>query len=213
MKLESTAYNMPHTLPLAAETDITGLEKIFGQLIQRHESLRTSFHMENETPVQKIHTTVPFKIETLQIQGTETINHQLMQAKRKFFRPFQLVKAPLLRAAVLVTTETGEANATGTRILLLDMHHIITDGTSQEILTKELFSIYAGESLTPLRLQYRDYAEWQNNKKQKEHMKQQEEAWLKRLSGELPVLTLPTDYPRPLVQTFEGSHIDFDLNK
>ncbi|MCP4152199.1 MAG: amino acid adenylation domain-containing protein, partial [bacterium] len=211
MKLESTAYNMPHTLPLATETDIPQLETIFAQLIQRHESLRTTFHLMHETPVQKIHPTVQFKIETLQLDETGEINNRIARAKHTFFRPFELTKAPLLRAAVVEVKGTGKTNTT--RILLLDMHHIITDGTSQDILTKELYAIHAGENLPPIRIQYRDYAQWQNSRNQKEHMKQQEEVWTQLLSGELPVLALPTDYPRPLVQTFEGSHIDFDLNK
>jgi hypothetical protein len=96
-------------------------------------------------------------------------------------------------------------------IFLFDMHHIISDGTSMGILVKEFVKLYEGEVLPELGLQYKDYAEWHNELLQTADMKKQEAFWLERLSGELPVLDLPTDYPRPAVQTFEGSRLDFRL--
>ncbi|MCP4148318.1 MAG: AMP-binding protein, partial [bacterium] len=99
------------------------------------------------------------------------------------------------------------------RYMLIDMHHIITDGTSQEVLLKELFAMYAGETLPPLKLQYKEYAGWQNSSKQKQSTKQQEEFWLNRFAGEHAVLNLPTDYPRPEIQRFKGKAISFQLSK
>ena len=90
------------------------------------------------------------------------------------------------------------------------MHHIISDGASVSVLIDEMTKLYAGEALEPLRIQYKDYAVWQQHLLTERH-KMQEEYWLKELDGELPVLTLPTDYPRPSVQTFEGSRISFSL--
>ncbi|MCP4149528.1 MAG: AMP-binding protein, partial [bacterium] len=133
---------------------------------------------------------------------------RLTAAKEAFFRPFDLKQAPLLRVGLIKIKDTP----TG-QLLLLDMHHIITDGTSQEVLTKELFDLKTGKNLPPLKLQYRDYAEWQNSSKQKRLIKGQEEAWLKIFPGEIPELTLPTDYPRPIIRGFEGSHIAFQLTK
>ncbi|MCP4157707.1 MAG: hypothetical protein GY757_58905, partial [bacterium] len=130
-----------------------------------------------------------------------------------FFRPFELTNPPLLRVAVIETTHTGTTRDLKERFLLLDMHHIITDGTSQEVLIKEFLALYDGENLPPLELQYKDYAEWQNSRKQKELTKQQEEYWLNLFSGELPVLSLPTDYPRPVIQSFEGNNLSFMLNE
>ncbi|MCP4147534.1 MAG: non-ribosomal peptide synthetase, partial [bacterium] len=205
MEHESTAYNMPYTIPLANETEPVRLEKAFKKLIRRHESLRTSFHMINERLVQKLHPEVEFKIDNYNPQpGNQNSN-------AGFFRPFELSKAPLLRVGIVETT--GKENANHNRKMILDMHHIITDGTSQEILTKELLAIYAGESLPPLKLQYKEYAQWQNRKKQTELKKQQEEYWLNRYPGELPLLNLPTDNPRPEIQRFEGNRISFALNK
>ncbi|MCP4146641.1 MAG: non-ribosomal peptide synthetase, partial [bacterium] len=128
--------------------------------------------------------------------------------RETFFRSFRLSKAPLLRVTVIETTHTGIE-----RYMLLDMHHIISDGASMDILTKEFFALSAGENLPPLKLQYRDYAEWQNSTKQKESNHRQEEFWIKTFSGELPALYLPTDYTRPKMRSFEGNKIAFTLNK
>ncbi|MCP4158079.1 MAG: amino acid adenylation domain-containing protein, partial [bacterium] len=229
MARENTAYNLPQVIPFVKYWASENLQNFFNKLIQRHESLRTSFHMVSpitpggviptapgvEIPVQKLHDEVNFKIEyyKTRAEGHEAgdeVSH-LDKVKKTFFRPFELSRAPLLRVAIIetVAAETGNHN----RLMLLDMHHIITDGTSRTILTKDFFALSAGKSLTPLRLQYKDYAEWQNNSKQKILKKQQEEFWLNLFSGELPVLELPTDYPRPAMQSFEGNKISFELNK
>ncbi|MCP4148168.1 MAG: non-ribosomal peptide synthetase, partial [bacterium] len=154
------------------------------------------------------------------------------RAQLEFFRTFDLAEAPLLRVGIVETTgadterEKPGSNAHHThnvhpvhpvhpvhnRFMLIDMHHIITDGTSLEILTREFFALNAGENLTPLKLNYRDYAGWQSSRQQQQLMKQQEEYWVEKFSGEIPVLNLPTDYPRPLIQSFEGNTQHFTLN-
>jgi len=93
------------------------------------------------------------------------------------------------------------------------MHHIITDGTSQAILEREFMSLYRGEPLVPLRLQYKDFSRWQKWEEQQKPLKQQEQYWLSVFSGELPVLNLPTDSPRPLIQSFEGNTVNFVINE
>ncbi len=99
-------------------------------------------------------------------------------------------------------------------ILLFDLHHIITDGTSQSVLEREFYSLYSysGGELPLLRLQYKDFAIWQNSKKQQELIKDQEKYWLKRFFDTLPVLNLTADFSRPLVQSFEGAVVNFVLN-
>ncbi|NIM15222.1 MAG: hypothetical protein GTO45_24935, partial [Candidatus Aminicenantes bacterium] len=214
------AYNMPHILRLVEDIQIHRLEHTFKQSIARHESLRTSFHMKDEEPVQRIHEAgeVEFEItyydleaekrkqeakEIVQEQGLPTANVQ-RQLPTDFFRPFDLSKAPLLRV--------GYVKILGNQILLLiDMHHIITDGTSQEILAKEFKALYKGEELQPLKLQYKDFAEWQNSREQQEFIKCQEQYWFDLFPGGIPVLDLPTDFRRPLVQSFEGAAVGFGL--
>ncbi|MCP4151785.1 MAG: hypothetical protein GY757_28840, partial [bacterium] len=145
-------------------------------------------------------------------------DHPWTAVQRAFSRPFDLTQAPLFRVGMLTLKETPGDTATGTmrqagQYLLLDMHHIITDGTSQQVLIKEFLTINNGATLSPLKLQYRDYAKWQNSRKQKELMKRQEKTWLKIFPGEIPLLALPTDYPRPEIQSFEGDNIYIILNK
>ncbi|NIM15275.1 MAG: amino acid adenylation domain-containing protein [Candidatus Aminicenantes bacterium] len=190
---ESTAYNMPQAIPIGESVDRERLEQAFKQLIQRHESLRTSFEMINRELVQRIHETVSFKIEYF--DSSDTI------------RPlaFDFSKPPLFRAGLL---KEG-----GNYTLLLDMHHIVTDAVSMGILTAEFSAIYPGQSLPKLRLQYKDYAEWQNSDRQKAAVKKQEGYWLRQCAGELPVLDLPIDYPRPVMQSFEGSVTSFPLGQ
>ena len=124
----------------------------------------------------------------------------------QFIRPFDLTKAPLIRAALI--KEAG-----GQHILLVDMHHIISDGVSHEVLVNDFLSLYEGRELLPLRIQYKDFSEWQKREKEKENLKRQEKYWLKEFAGEIPVLELPTDYPRPVQQSFEGNNIHFKIKE
>ncbi len=239
----STSYNMPQTIPLENETDIKKLEKTFIQLIQRHESLRTSFLQVREKPVQKVHDKVEFEIEYHQVEVKVVVEVKEEQSSRlegtrglaplpieNFIRPFDLAQAPLLRVGLIELTHTPAALRGHPRrgtynsqegkehkyILMIDMHHIITDGTSQDILKKEFISLYQEEESlpsTPLRLQYKDFSRWQNHEKQSQSLKQQEFYWIKAFTDELPVLNLPTDYPRPVMQSFEGNSVNFVLNE
>ncbi|MBW7477867.1 AMP-binding protein, partial [Paenibacillus oenotherae] len=99
----------------------------------------------------------------------------------------------------------------GKRLFMYDMHHIISDGVSMQVLVEEFARLYGGEELPVLRIQYKDYAVWQRERLSGEELKRQETYWLERFGGELPVLELPTDDARPAVQRFEGESIGFDL--
>ena len=96
---------------------------------------------------------------------------------------------------------------------MVDLHHIITDGTSQGILGAEFVALYTGEELPSLKIQYKDYVGWLNSSEQQELIKQQEAYWLNLFSDDLPVLNLKTDYPRPAVRSFEGRSIDLMLDR
>jgi amino acid adenylation domain-containing protein len=197
MTPDSTVYNMPMNIIFTADFDIDKLESVFKQLISRHESFRTSFKMVDGRPVQRIHDKVEFEFQY----------YELATEDNSFIRPFDLSKAPLLRCLVV---NTGNSNHLW---LLIDMHHIISDGTSQAVLEREFATLKAGKELPLLKLQYKDYAEWQNSSQQREWIKKQEPYWLKEFSGELPVLNLPADYPRPLMQSFEGNKVYFDISR
>ena len=213
MENESTVYNLPQFIPLDQEADHGRLEAAFRQLIARHQSLRTSFHMVKDEPVQRVHQEVDFKIEYYKIAAKDAKGRET----KKFVRPFDLSEAPLLRVGLLHTppsghpsqelthpAPSGHPSQEGKYVILVDMHHIISDGTSQEILTREFAQIYQGETLPPLPLHYKDYACWQNRTEQQQELKSQETYWLEEYGDDVPVLHLPLDYPRPPVQSFEG---------
>ncbi|WP_418133866.1 amino acid adenylation domain-containing protein [Bacillus velezensis] len=186
-------YNMPAVLELTGPLDRSRLEETFRQLVERHESLRTSFETGPDgEPVQRIHDSVPFQLDEA-------------ESADAFVRPFCLEEAPLFRAALVKESEEHH-------LLLTDMHHIISDGVSVNTLIKEFGELYAGRSLAPMRLQYKDYAVWQRSFQEKEGYQKQEAYWLKRLEGELPVLELPADKPRPAVRSFAGGSVSCTLD-
>ncbi|HLP45176.1 MAG TPA: amino acid adenylation domain-containing protein [Candidatus Kapabacteria bacterium] len=210
---DGVAYNIPVIIPLPGDFQLEKLDDIFKELIKRHDNLRTSFHLLNSGPVQKIHDEVKFEIEyfatdTLpQNRQTQTLTEvfgSIFFQKGGFIRPFDLLRAPLMRAGLV-------KNSDGSYVLLVDIHHIITDGTSQEVLKHDFMSLYRGEPLPSLRLQYKDFAQWQNSNKENDRIKRQELYWLKEFPGEIPVLSIPTDYPRPLMQSFAGNKINFEI--
>ncbi|NOQ25399.1 MAG: amino acid adenylation domain-containing protein [Bacteroidales bacterium] len=199
--LESIAYNMPNVFSLGKEADKRKIEEVFKQLIDRHESFRTSIIVVDGEPVQFISKEVEFELEELSITNNEVEN-----TRNKFIKPFDLSNAPYLRVALV--NIKGEDS-----LLMIDMHHIISDGTSHIILEKEFQTLYSEKELTPLKLQYKDYSQWQNSNEQQEFIKDQEQYWLTKFEGEIPVLSLPMDYVRPLMQSQEGATVNFILSK
>ncbi|HYF81964.1 MAG TPA: amino acid adenylation domain-containing protein, partial [Clostridia bacterium] len=199
---ESTGYNIPGVMEIEGKLDAERLKGAFRKLIERHESFRTSFELIGEEIVQKIHKELEFEIEyTDKALSAEEVKG----IARSFIRPFDLGKAPLLRVGLIKLYSEKY-------ILMFDMHHIISDGTSMGVLTDEFVKLYEGRELSPLRLQYKDYAAWQNSMLSSKAMKKQEEHWLEVFAGEIPILSLPTDYPRPAIQSFEGDNVYFELN-
>jgi acyl transferase domain-containing protein/aryl carrier-like protein len=201
MHPESTAYNDIMAYVLDGELDVVRFEEIFQQLIVRHESFRTSFELHNGEPVQKVHPSVPF---TLAYQ--ETTEEQARDFVKHFIAPFNLREAPLMRVALL---KVGAER----HILVLDIHHIITDGVSYDCLVRDFITLYQGGTLPALRLQYKDYAEWQHGEHARAVIARQEAYWLKHFAGPIPTLQLLTDYPRPDVQNFAGETIEFELGE
>ncbi|HLP46771.1 MAG TPA: condensation domain-containing protein [Candidatus Kapabacteria bacterium] len=195
-----TTYNITGTIPLGGDFDLQRFEQTLCALIKRHESLRTSFREVNGQPVQVIHKEVDFQIPYIDA------GEKSREIVRDFVRPFDLSCAPLLRASIVKPAQNEF-------LLLLDTHHIISDGVSYEILIKEFSNLYEGEELPQLKLRYRDYAEWEKDYAFSGRLKKQEEYWLEIFKGELPVLNLPLNYPRPEVQDFTGDIVLFALEQ
>jgi amino acid adenylation domain-containing protein len=201
---ESTAYNILEATDIRGKLDIERLKDVFSNLIERHETLRTSFIAREELILQKVHNIkdiqFDFKIITVnsEIEAKEKIN--------QFITPFDLGKAPLMRAQLVRLEEERH-------ILLFDIHHIISDGVSMDIIINEFMLLYSGATLKPLKIQYKDYANWQNLLLKSGKIKKEEEYWIDVLSGELPVLEMPTDFERPDVKNFDGDLIEFKIDE
>ncbi|MDQ1355593.1 MAG: hypothetical protein QG657_5903 [Acidobacteriota bacterium] len=209
----STAYNMLAVTVLEGILDLEKLEGVFIKLIQRHESLRTSFQLVEGTPVQKIHEEVDFKIsyrDSTSVSNLDPVDSFLDVEKmiRHFVRPFDLSQAPLLRVELIKKEETRY-------MLMVDMHHIISDGVSVERFVIDFMALYGERELPALKLQYKDYAQWQEvmRPQQAENLKREEEYWKKQFIGEIPLLHLPFDYPRPRIFSFAGGQKHFRISR
>jgi len=206
MELESIAYNLPLPVILEGPLDKDRLDNAFKRLITRHDSFRTSFEMIEEEPVQRIHETVEFGIQYDDlIDGESPPDSTPVPVIESFIKPFDLAHPALLRVVLIKQEEEKH-------ILLVDMHHIISDGVSHQVLINEFMAVYAGRKLPRLIFQYKDYSEWQTGELQKKVVQKQKDYWLKQLEGEIPILDLAGDYPRPSIQSFEGNQLNFELS-
>ncbi|WP_272037598.1 non-ribosomal peptide synthetase [Paenibacillus sp. JJ-100] len=193
----STAYNMTAAFEIEGDLDIGKLESSFRTMIQRHEAFRTSFRTVDGEPVQVVHPEVEFAIELADcMDGTD-----LNGLSKRFIVPFDLSKAPLFRAYLAKRDANGY-------VLLIDMHHIISDGSSIEVFIEEFNTLYSGGELPELRIQYKDYAVWYNEQLHKGVFEKDKQYWLKQFAVEPPVLSMPTDFPRPQYQSNEGAKLE-----
>jgi amino acid adenylation domain-containing protein len=239
----STAYNETSIWILEGQLEREKLENVFKKLVQRHESFRTSIVVLEDQPFQQIHDGVEFETEyevlaqderapigILFTGDTEERVSTRIPLLRKvpegqegakpgtggwqhadrliknFVRPFNLFQAPLLRVKLI---DAGE----GKYILMMDMHHMITDGISYGIIIRDFLELYRGGELPGLPIQYKDFSQWQSQLLQTRELNQQEKFWQKEFAGKIPVLALPLDYPRPGLQSFEGDMIAFALEE
>ncbi|MCU0286922.1 MAG: amino acid adenylation domain-containing protein, partial [Acidobacteria bacterium] len=200
MDLKSTAYNLPAVMILKGKVDKNKLEQLFLKLIKRHESLRTSFKIIHGETVQMIHDLSNFEIEY--IKGSAKSSDDII---KEFIRPFDLSQSPLLRIGLI-----KEQNHC---IFMIDLHHIIADGISEGILIEDFKTLYNGNEPAPIKIRYRDFSAWHNSAPMQENIKKQEQYWLNKFSGELPVLNLASDYTRSDVQDFAGGHVRFEFSK
>jgi amino acid adenylation domain-containing protein/non-ribosomal peptide synthase protein (TIGR01720 family) len=213
MEKDLIAYNIHGAYLLKGDVNGGALSLAFKRLIERHESLRTVFIMSDGQPKQRIHHDTDFVLEEIDI-SKETRREALAKkySKEEATTPFDLERGPLLRVKLLKLER-------GRYLLLFTMHHIIGDGWSIGVLERELVGFYnayaLGEekALPPLRIQYKDFAAWQNFLLESESAEKHRRYWHRKLSGELPVLSLPTDYSRPSVQTFNGRTMSFGLDE
>jgi amino acid adenylation domain-containing protein len=204
----SPFYNMHEALRFTGAMDAAAMERALGEIVHRHETLRTSFVEVDGAPVQVI---APFAGFTLPIHDLSALADDAREAEvtrratEHAARPFELAAGPLFRAELLRL-------AADEHVLLLCVHHIVSDGWSMDVLFHELSALYDAfrsgrrSPLQPLPLQYADYAVWQRAQLQGEALERQLAWWKERLSGAPALLELPTDRPRPAVQSYRGAH-------
>jgi fengycin family lipopeptide synthetase D len=193
MAPNSTGYNISEFFLLEGSLDSRRLTGTFKELIGRHESFRTYFTRIKGEPRQRISSTVHFAGEYVDMDDT-------------FIRPFDLAQAPLLRVGLIRIDH-------GRHILMIDMHHIISDGVSLAILMREFLTLYAGGIVPPLPIQYKEYAQWQNKRLFSEDLLKQEKYWLAEFGLGIPALNMRLDYPRPAIQSFDGDAVTFDIGE
>ncbi|UUQ65882.1 amino acid adenylation domain-containing protein [Pseudomonas fuscovaginae UPB0736] len=210
---DSAAYNIPAALQLSGTLDVEALRRSFETLIARHETLRSTFREEGEQTVQVIHPLTPFDlpVEHLSdISGPERAAAIREYVEREAGQAFDLVQGPLLRVRLLRVEDTEH-------VLVLTVHHIVSDGWSTPIMVDELVRLYSAyhqgsaADLADLPVQYADYALWQRRWMAEGEQARQLDYWTGQLGGEQPVLELPIDRPRPTLRSHVGERLAIEL--
>jgi amino acid adenylation domain-containing protein len=207
-------YNIPGAVRLEGRIDIDALERVINEIVRRHEVLRTRFEVEAGEPVQVIEEWEYRKLELKDLAGVppeEREREATRIAREEAETVFDLTRGPLLRVKVLKMGEEEHA-------LLYTMHHIVSDAWSMEIVIREVEALYQaysrGESspLEELNIQYADFAVWQREWLKGEALESELEYWRKQLVG-METLELPTDHPRPAVQSYRGGSLPFVVER
>ena len=218
MEEGSVAYSLPGLLIAEGDLDIPALQRAFSVLITRHESLRTTFFATDAGPRQKVHEAADspagFALGRIDLSGAPDAEKRALQyAREQAEVPFDLARGPLLRVTVITLPR-------GRYAIFFNMHHIIGDAWSLDILARDLRGIYGAcregkeSPLSPLRVQYRDYAAWQNARLEADGSSGAARYWHDKLSGAgASPLDLPWDDPRPPLQTYRGETFFFDLDE
>ncbi|QDL09671.1 non-ribosomal peptide synthetase [Brasilonema octagenarum UFV-E1] len=212
---ENCVYNVPFFWQLNGFLNRAALEQAIAEIVQRHEVLRTSFSVVDGSPIQVIHANPQLTIQVLdwrQLTEKDQLKKAQQLATEELQQPFDLSNPPLLRVKLLQLTDQSH-------LLLLVIHHIVCDGWSMDIFRRELFTFYTAfctgkpSPLPELSLQYADFAHWQRQWLQGEVLQKQLNYWQKQLAAVPPLLELPTDKPRPSVQSFRGRSEFLQLNQ
>ncbi len=205
------AYNVPFGYRIKGNLDVKTLEDGFNEIIKRHEILRTTFIVKDNKPVQVIHPEFGIKVnvvglDILSPNESEIRVHKL--ASEEVLKSFNLSRLPLIRATLFKLEELEH-------ILIINLHHIVVDGWSVGLILKELSELYQGSSLqlSKLSMQYADYALWDQKRISTNSYQGQISYWQDILKDELPVLELPLDKVRPVVQTYNGANEFFFIPK
>jgi len=208
------AYHIPVALRLTGPLDRNALQASLDRIVARHESLRTLFLSRDGNPVQVIKPEALFALETLDLRAlppdemAAEVDSQTVAAVQT---PFDLSTGPLIRGRLLQRADDDH-------ILFLTMHHIVSDGWSMGVLVREVAALYRAyrqgqaDPLPPLAIQYADYAQWQRQWLAGDTLQAQLDYWMRQLTGAPALLELPTDRPRPPVQSYVGASVNLTLD-
>src|SRR6266545_2991597 len=208
----TAAYNVPLGVRLAGDLSPDLLARAISEAARRHEAVRTTFETHGGDPVQIVHPPAPIPVPLVDLQGLPEParrSEALRLAQEEELRPFDLERGPVLRAGLLRLAPEEHS-------LLLTLHHIVCDEWSIRLLFREVVALYAAWSdgqqavLPPLPVQYADFAVWQREQLTGPVLASQLAFWKSRLADP-PVLELPTDRPRPPLQSFRGTRLPFVL--
>ncbi|NMF63752.1 non-ribosomal peptide synthetase, partial [Brasilonema octagenarum] len=211
----SAFYNIPFALHIVGTLSVTALEQSLQEIIHRHEALRTNFITVDGQPTQIIQKQTNWTVCVVELPHLPTSEQEIATqqlAKKQAIQPFDLANQALVRATLVVLSETEH-------VLLLCMHHIVSDGWSMGVFIQELAALYKAYSqgqpspLAPLPLQYTDFAIWQRQWLQGDVLQSQLNYWQQKLANAPALLSLPTDRPRPAVQTDNGAYQEFALSQ
>jgi amino acid adenylation domain-containing protein len=203
----SPLYNIPVAVELAGRLDRPALEAAFGEVVRRHEALRTTFRETAGGPVQEIAESIDFALPLVEVHSPQE-EHRLSAEEAR--RPFDLQRGPLLRAVLLRSSPERH-------VLLLTLHHIVSDGWSMGVLVRELGALYAAflagrpSPLPELAVQYADFAAWQRRHLSGELLEAELAWWRGQLAGMPTALDLPADHPRPAVRSLRGASHAFAI--
>ncbi|MBD2521399.1 non-ribosomal peptide synthetase [Nostoc sp. FACHB-133] len=210
----SASYNIPFGLRLVGTLNVAALEESLIEIIHRHEALRTNFITVDGQATQIIQTQPNWSIAVVDLKHLPLTEQEIAAqklVKQQAFEPFDLESEALIKATLIVLSQTEQW-------LLVCMHHIVSDGWSIGVFVQELQAIYNAYSqsepspLLPLPIQYADFALWQRQWLQGEVLNSQLSYWQEQLANAPTFLPLPTDRPRPPVQTFNGAYLEFALS-
>ncbi len=213
-QLGDSNYLVPATCRLLGRLDVRALEASLNEIVRRHEALRTTFTTIEGQPMQVITPQLPLTMSALDLSQL-AFDERAVEARRlreEALRPFDLERGPLVRASLARLDENEH-------LLLLTMHHIVSDGWSLGVLFSELATLYEGfvagqrPSLPELPIQYADFAVWQRQWLSGDILERQLAYWKEQLTGGPALLELPTDRPRPAVQTNQGSFLTCEIGK
>ena len=209
----SPLYNIPAVLRLTGDLDVEALRRSFTEIVRRHGILRTTFAAADGTPFQVIAPPGPVPLPIVDLSGLPAI-HREQEAERQVCleagRPFDLAQGPVFRLHLL-------RNGRCDHILIANVHHIASDGWSTGILVRETTALYQAfaqgfpSPLPELPLQYSDFALWQRTRLSGSVLDAQLDFWRRELAGAPALLELPTDRPRPAVQSWRGAAISSSL--